>query len=39
MLNVYYADMKGAVYNTVSYFKYDYGKRNDSGRRSINCVR
>ena len=24
MLNVYYGDMPDAVYNTASYFKYDY---------------
>lgn len=24
MLNIFYGDMPGAVYNTVSYFKYDY---------------
>lgn len=24
MLNIYYGDMKKAVYNTASYFKYDY---------------
>jgi hypothetical protein len=24
MLNVFYGDMKEAVYNTASYFKYDY---------------
>lgn len=24
MLNIYYGDMKEAVYNTASYFKYDY---------------
>lgn len=24
MLNIYYGDMKDAVYNTVAYFKYDY---------------
>ena len=25
MLNIFYGDMKEAVYNTASYFKYDYG--------------
>ena len=24
MLNIFYGDMEGAVYNTASYFKYDY---------------
>ena len=24
MLNIFYGDMKEAVYNTASYFKYDY---------------
>lgn len=24
MLNIYYGEMQGAVYNTASYFKYDY---------------
>lgn len=24
MLNIYYGDMKEAVYNTAAYFKYDY---------------
>ena len=24
MLNIYYGDMKEAVYNTSAYFKYDY---------------
>lgn len=24
MLNIFYGDMKGAVYNTAAYFKYDY---------------
>lgn len=24
MLNIFYGDMEGAVYNTTSYFKYDY---------------
>ena len=24
MLNIFYGDMKEAIYNTASYFKYDY---------------
>ena len=24
MLNIFYGDMKGAIYNTAAYFKYDY---------------
>ena len=24
MLNIFYGDMKNAIYNTASYFKYDY---------------
>ena len=41
MLKVFFGDMSGAVYNTASYFKYDYEdewirsicKGNDSGCR------
>ena len=47
MLNIFYGDMKEAVYNTAAYFKYDYEdswivsvcERNDSGCRSVYGLR
>ena len=45
MLNIFYGDMKGAVYNTAAYFKYDYEDSwivdpcngNGSGCRPVCC--
>ena len=40
MLNIFYGDMKEAVYNTASYFKYDYedGIGWGSGIRPAVCI-